>query len=181
MNIVADELVKEPPKTIDAQKEDERQVGAVNEDKGTDDITKDVVKVDQTVVKEVEPPKEEKKEEPKPEPKPEKEEVFRSAAHMPSFPGGDAALMSFINKNIKYPQVAQDNGVQGKVIVQFVVEKDGRVGEVKVARGVDKDLDREAVRVCKMLPKFSPGRNAVGDPVRVWYTLPVTFKLQGVN
>ena len=100
---------------------------------------------------------------------------------MPSFPGGDAALMSFINKNIKYPQVAQDNGVQGKVIVQFVVEKDGKVGEVKVARGVDKDLDREAVRVCKMLPKFSPGRNAVGDPVRVWYTLPVTFKLQGVN
>lgn len=179
-NIVADELVKEPPKSLDALKEDDRQVGAVDEDKGTDDITKDVVKVEQIVV----PEKVETKpveEKPKPEPKPQEEEVFKSAAHMPSFPGGDAALMSFINKNIKYPQVAQDNGVQGKVIVQFVVEKNGKVGEVKVARGVDKDLDREAVRVCKMLPAFSPGRNAVGDPVRVWYTLPVTFKLQGVN
>lgn len=180
LNIVADELVKEPPKTQEQLKEDERQVGAVDEDKGTNDITKDVVKVEQIVVPEVKP-KEEKKEEPKPEPKPKEEEVFKSAAHMPSFPGGDAALMSHINKNIRYPQVAQDNGVQGKVIVQFVVEKDGRVGEVKVARGVDKDLDREAVRVCKTLPKFSPGRNAVGDPVRVWYTLPITFKLQGVN
>jgi protein TonB len=182
MNIVADELVKEPPKTIDSQKEDDRQVGAVDEDKGTDDITKDVVKVDQTVVKEVEPPKkEEKVEEKKPEPKPEKEEVFRSAAHMPSFPGGDGALMSFINKNIRYPQAAQDNNIQGKVVVQFVVTKTGKVGEVKVVRGVDKDLDREAVRVCKMLPAFSPGRNATGDPVAVWYTLPVQFKLQGAN
>ena len=181
LNIVADELVKEPPKTIDAQKEDERQVGAVNEDKGTDDITKDVVKVDQTVVEVKEPPKPEKKEEPKPEPKPEKEEVFRSAAHMPSFPGGDAALMKFINSHIHYPQAAQDNNIQGKVVVQFVVTKTGSVGEVKVVRGVDKDLDREAVRVCKALPKFSPGKNANGDPVSVWYTLPVTFKLQGAN
>lgn len=179
LNIVADELVKEPPKAVDALKEDDRAIGAVDEDKGKDDITKDVVKVDQTVVEVKEPPK--PVEEKKPEPKPQVEEVFKSAAHMPSFPGGDAALMNHINKNIRYPQVAQDNGVQGKVIVQFVVEKDGRVGDVKVARGVDKDLDREAVRVCKTLPKFSPGRNAVGDPVRVWYTLPITFKLQGVN
>ena len=180
LNIVADELVKEPPKTIEAQKEDERAIGSVDEDRGVDnDITKDVIKIDQTAVEVKEPPK--PVEEKKPEPKPKEEEVFKSAAHMPSFPGGDAALMSFINKNIRYPQVAQDNGVQGKVIVQFVVEKNGKVGEVKVARGVDKDLDKEAVRVCKMLPAFSPGRNAVGDPVRVWYTLPVTFKLQGVN
>ena len=181
LNIVADELVKEPPKTVDAQKEDERNIGAVDEDKGTDDITKDVVKVDQTVVEVKEPPKEEKKEEPKPEPKPEKEEVFTSAAHMPSYPGGDAALMKYLNDHLRYPQSAADNNIQGKVIVQFVVEKNGKIGEVKVARSVDKDLDREAVRVCKSLPAFSPGRNAVGDPVRVWYTLPVTFKLQGVN
>lgn len=180
MKIVEDELVKTPPKTADEIKENDKAIGAVDEDKGTDDPTKATRQIEETVVKEL-PKQEEKKEEPKPEPKPKEEEVFKSAAHMPSFPGGDAALMQFINKNIKYPQVAQDNGVQGKVIVQFVVEKDGKVGEVKVARGVDKDLDREAVRVCKMLPKFSPGRNAVGDPVRVWYTLPVTFKLQGVN
>lgn len=187
MNIVDDSEVKEPPKTIDAQKEDERQVGAVNEDKGTDNITLDTKKEEQVVVKEIVEIKEEpKKEEPKPEPKkeepkPEKEEVFSSAAHMPSFPGGDAALMKYLSNNIRYPQSAADNGIQGKVIVQFVVTKTGKIGEVKVARSVDKDLDREAIRVCKSLPAFSPGRNAVGDPVNVWYTLPVQFKLQGVN
>ena len=180
LNIVADELVKEPPKTVEQVIENKDVIGGKDQE-GSDDITKDVVKVDQTVVKEVEPPKpKEEKVEVKPEPKPEKEEVFRSAAHMPSFPGGDGALMSFINKNIRYPQAAQDNNIQGKVVVQFVVTKTGKGGEVKVVRGVDKDLDREAVRVCKMLPKFSPGRNAVGDPVRVWYTLPVTFKLSNM-
>ena len=88
-------------------------------------------------------------------------------------------MMNFLNQNIRYPEAAQNKGIQGKVVVQFVVEKNGKVGEVKVARGVDPDLDREAVRLCKTLPAFSPGRNAVGDPVRVWYTLPITFKLQG--
>mgnify|MGYP002624631979 CR=1 FL=1 len=106
---------------------------------------------------------------------PANEEVFKSAAVMPSYPGGDEALFSFINSNIQYPQTAQDNGIQGKVIVQFVVEKDGSIGEVKVARGVDHDLDKEALRVCKMLTGFTPGRNKNGDSVRVWYTLPVTF------
>ncbi|MBQ2164845.1 MAG: energy transducer TonB [Muribaculaceae bacterium] len=187
MAIVPDDQVKEPPKTIDAQKEDERQVGAVNEDRGTDDITKPTEQTHQEVVQTiVEPPKEEKKEEPKPEPKkeepkPEKEEVFSSAAHMPSYPGGDAALMKYLSDHLRYPETAASNNIQGKVIVQFVVTKTGKIGEVKVARSVDKDLDREAVRVCKSLPAFSPGRNAVGDPVNVWYTLPVTFKLQGVN
>ncbi|MBQ3323624.1 MAG: energy transducer TonB [Muribaculaceae bacterium] len=190
MNIVDDSEVKEPPKTIESQKEDERQVGAVNEDRGSDDITKPTEQAHQEVVPEikpiVEPPKEEKKEEPKPEPKkeepkPEKDEVFQSAAHMPSYPGGDAALMKYLSDHLRYPQAAADNNIQGKVIVQFVVEKNGKIGEVKVARSVDKDLDREAIRVCKSLPAFSPGRNAVGDPVRVWYTLPVQFKLQGVN
>ena len=106
------------------------------------------------------------------------EQVFKTAAHMPSFPGGDAALMNFISKNIRYPH---ETCAQGKVIVQFVVEKDGKVGEVKVARGVDPYLDKEAVRVCKMLPALTPGRNAVGEPVRVWYTLPIIFKLQGTD
>ena len=178
MNIVDDSEVKEPPKTIESQKEDERQVGAVNEDRGSDDITKPTEQAHQEVVQTiVEPPKEEKKE----EPKPQADEVFQSAAHMPSYPGGDAALMKYLSDHLRYPQAAADNNIQGKVIVQFVVEKNGKIGEVKVARSVDKDLDREAIRVCKSLPAFSPGRNAVGDPVRVWYTLPVTFKLQGVN
>jgi protein TonB len=99
---------------------------------------------------------------------------------MPQFPGGDQALMSYLSKHINYPPMAAENNIQGKVILQFVVEKDGKVGEVKVARSVDKDLDREAVRVVKTLPKFTPGRQN-GQAVRVWYTLPVTFKLQGTN
>ncbi|MBR5086833.1 MAG: TonB family protein [Muribaculaceae bacterium] len=106
------------------------------------------------------------------------DDVFKSAATMPSFPGGNGALMSYINKYVKYPQSAQDANIQGKVVVQFVVEKDGHVGEVKVARSLDKDLDQEAIRVCKSLPKFNPGKDASGEPVRVVYTLPVTFKPQ---
>ena len=107
------------------------------------------------------------------------DDVFKSAAHMPSFPGGDAALMRFIYDNLRWPQTY--GCIQGKVVVQFVVEKDGSVGEVKVARGFDPDFDKEAVRVVKMLPKFEPGRNAVGEPVKVWYVVPITFKLQPVN
>lgn len=103
------------------------------------------------------------------------EEIFKSAANMPKFPGGDEALMKFISDNIRW---LQETCAQGKVIVQFVVEKDGSVGEVKVVRRIDPALDREAVRVCKSLPNFYPATNFVGEPVRVWYTLPVTFKIQ---
>ena len=85
-----------------------------------------------------------------------------------------------IGKHINYPPMAAENGVQGRVVVQFVVDKTGKIGEVKVVRTVDKDLDKEAVRVCKSLPKFTPGRQN-GQPVAVWYTLPVSFKLQGTN
>jgi protein TonB len=109
-----------------------------------------------------------------------KEEIFRSVEQMPQFPGGDAALLKFLSSHINYPPMAAENNVQGKVTVQFVVGKDGYVGEVKVVRSVDKELDREAIRVCKLLPKFTPGRQN-GQPVSVWYTLPVQFKLQGTN
>ncbi|MGN0213671.1 MAG: energy transducer TonB, partial [Muribaculaceae bacterium] len=98
----------------------------------------------------------------------------------PTFPGGEAALMKWLQGHINYPPVAMENNVQGKVIVQFVVTKTGKVGEVKVVRSVDRDLDKEAVRVCKSLPDFVPGRMN-GQAVNVWYTLPVTFKLQGAN
>ena len=108
------------------------------------------------------------------------EEVFRSVEQMPQFPGGEAELMRYLSSHINYPPMAAEDGVQGKVIVQFVVDKTGKVGEVKVVRSVDKDLDREAVRVCASLPKFTPGRQN-GRPVSVWYTLPVSFKLQGTN
>ena len=109
-----------------------------------------------------------------------KEEVFKSVEQMPTFPGGDAALMKWLQSHLQYPQLAAENNIQGRVVVQFVVTKTGAIGEVKVVRSVDRDLDREAIRVCKSLPKFVPGRQN-GQPVSVWYTLPVTFKLQGVN
>ncbi|MBR6283131.1 MAG: energy transducer TonB [Muribaculaceae bacterium] len=119
-----------------------------------------------------------------PEPKKEEpkkvEEIFKSVEQPPQYPGGEAALMKYLSSHIQYPAMAQENNVQGRVVVQFVVEKDGHVGEVKVVRSVDKDLDKEAIRVCKTLPKFTPGRQN-GQPVRVWYTLPVNFKLQGTN
>ena len=116
-----------------------------------------------------------------PVPKASQDEVLASAAQMPVFPGGDRALMNFIGANLSYPIAAQDNKIEGKVVVQFVVTKSGKVGEVKVAKSVHPVLDNEAVRVCRLLPDFIPGRNSEGNPVNVWYTLPITFKLQRVQ
>ena len=105
------------------------------------------------------------------------EKIFTSVEHMPEFPGGEAAMMHYLAQSINYPLEAAKNNIQGKVVVQFVVEKDGSIGEVIIARSVHKLLDQEAVRVVKSLPKFSsPGRQN-GMPVRVWYTLPLSFKL----
>ena len=109
------------------------------------------------------------------------DEVFHSSGHMPSFPGGDVALMKFIKDNMIYPPEALKNRIEGKVIIEFVVTKTGKVGKVKVVRSVNKELDQEAVRLIKMLPDFSPGRNNVGEPVNVWYTLPVSFNLSNNN
>ncbi len=103
--------------------------------------------------------------------------VYRSVEQMPRFPGGEAALMKYINSHINYPTAAAMNKIEGNVVVQFVVKKDGSIGEVKVVRSVEKNLDREAVRVIKSLPKFTPGRQN-GEAVNVWYTLPVPFKLK---
>lgn len=105
------------------------------------------------------------------------EQVYTAVEQMPAFPGGDAALMQYISTHINYPPMAMENDIQGRVIVQFVVTKTGKVGDVKVVRGVDRELDKEAVRVIKSLPDFIPGRMN-GQAVSVWYTLPVTFRLQ---
>ena len=102
--------------------------------------------------------------------------VYRSVEQMPQFPGGEAALMKYLKSHINYPPMAAMNDIQGNVIVQFVVNEDGSVGEVKVVRSLDKDLDREAIRVVKSLPKVTPGRHK-GKVASVWYTLPVPFKL----
>lgn len=114
--------------------------------------------------------------EPEP-PKVEETKVFDVVEQMPSFPGGQGALMSWLGSNIKYPVVAEENGVQGRVVCTFVVERDGSITDVKVVRGVDPSLDKEAVRVLKAMPKWIPGKQN-GSAVRVKYTVPVTFRLQ---
>lgn len=96
---------------------------------------------------------------------------------MPSFPGGQEAFFEFLSKNVKYPAIAQKNGIEGRVIVEFVVAKDGKIEKVKVARtGGDPSLDKEAVRVIKSMPRWTPGKRR-GEPVRVKYTVPVNFRL----
>lgn len=100
--------------------------------------------------------------------------VFTSVEQMPQFPGGDAALMRYIAKHMQFPPVAQEQDIQGKVILQFVVKKDGSVGEVKVVRSLSPECDNEAKRMVRNLPKFKPGKRN-GQPVNVWYTLPITF------
>jgi protein TonB len=107
----------------------------------------------------------------------EEQQVFVVVEEMPEFPGGELALRTFIGKAIVYPTVAQENGIQGKVFVTFVVNKDGSVSNAKIARGVDASLDQEALRVVSTLPKWKPGKQR-GVPVRVSYTVPISFKLQ---
>ena len=108
---------------------------------------------------------------------PEPEKVFDMVEQMPTYPGGNAELMAFLAKNIKYPTIAQENGTQGRVIVQFVVEKDGSIADARVARGVDPYLDKEALRVIQSMPRWIPGKQN-GKAVRVKYTVPVMFRLQ---
>ena len=110
-------------------------------------------------------------------PREEENKVFDVVEQMPSFPGGMAALMAYLQKSIKYPPVAEENGIQGRVVCTFVVERDGSVTDVRVAKSVDPSLDKEAVRVVSAMPAWIPGKQN-GQSVRVKYTLPVTFRLQ---
>ena len=105
-------------------------------------------------------------------------EVFMVVEEMPEFPGGMGECMKWLGQNIKYPAEAKEKGVEGRVIVQFVVEKDGTITNTKVVRGVDPDLDAEALRVVNQSPKWKPGMQK-GEAVRVKYTLPIMFKLSG--
>ena len=122
-------------------------------------------------------PKAEPKSEPKAEPMADSNKIFTAIEQNAQFPGGDAALFRWLSAHIYYPPKAQEKNIQGRVTVQFVVEKDGSIGTVKIARSVHPDLDKEAIRVVKSLPKFIPGKNN-GTPVRCWFTLPITFRLQ---
>lgn len=105
------------------------------------------------------------------------EKVYQVIEQMPQFPGGEQELLNYINKNIKYPAIAQEMGVQGKVILRFVVSKTGMVDKIEVVRPLDPACDKEAIRVVKTLPKFIPGKQN-GVNVSVWYTLPITYKLE---
>ena len=112
------------------------------------------------------------------EEEPEEQTIFEVVEQMPEFPnGGMAGLMRYLSKNIKYPTIAQENGTQGRVTVQFVVNRDGSIVDAKVLRGVDPYLDKEALRVINTMPKWKPGMQR-GKPVRVKFTVPVMFRLQ---
>ena len=103
--------------------------------------------------------------------------VFFIVEDMPEFPGGESALHKYLGTEVKYPVIAQENGIQGRVYVKFVVNVDGQVANVEIARGVDPSLDKEALRVVKAMPKWKPGKQR-GKAVRVSYTVPINFVLQ---
>ena len=166
--IKKDELVKEENQVKQMDKLDDKVAVGTENKEGVKDRTVEAVRSEIAVAA---PP-------PPPAPKPEvATKVFDVVEEMPSFPGGQGALMQYLASNIKYPVVAQENGVQGRVIVSFVVERDGSISDVKVARSVDPSLDREAQRVVKSMPKWKPGKQN-GSAVRVKYTVPVVFRLQ---
>ncbi len=149
-------------KTQDELMSTKTAIGALDV-KGNDDANGEVLKIKEAVAQ--------------PEPKPEVEKVFDVVEQMPSFPGGPSALMEWLSNNVKYPVVAQENGVQGRVVVSFVVERAGSITDVKVVRGVDPSLDREASRVVRAMPRWIPGKQN-GSAVRVKYNVPVAFRLQ---
>ena len=149
-------------KTQDQLMQNKAAIGSFDV-KGNDDANGEVLKAKE-VIAQPEPPKV------------EENKVFDMVEEMPSFPGGPAALMQFLLSNTHYPAVAQENGVQGRVTVSFVVEKDGSITDVQVARSADPSLDKEAVRVVKSMPRWTPGRQN-GSTVRVKFNVPVTFRL----
>lgn len=129
--------------------------------KGNDEAAGEVLKAKEVIAQE----------------KPVEEKVFDVVEQMPQFPGGDAALFEYLSTHIKYPTIAEENGVQGRVSVTFVVERDGSITDVKVVKSVDPSLDKEASSVVAGMPKWIPGKQN-GSAVRVKYTVPVTFRLQ---
>lgn len=157
-------------KLAEEQREETKVAGLVNQE-GSDDADRFKAVQQQVVVKAPEPEKP-KIEEKKPEP----EKIFTAVEQQASFPGGQAALMKWLSSNLRYPERAQQNDIQGRVTVQFVVNADGSIEQVTVLKGVDKDLDNEAIRVVKRMPKWQPGKNN-GVAVRSYFRLPVTFKL----
>lgn len=111
------------------------------------------------------------------QPPQEPNKVFDIVEVMPQFPGGNSELMRYLGTNIKYPTIAAENGIQGRVVLKFVVSKDGSISNIQIVRSLDPSCDKEAIRVIKGMPKWIPGMQN-GHPVAVYFTLPVLFKLQ---
>ena len=161
-----DDAPDQVTKTQDEVAQSDVAIGAIDYDQGSDEA-EHVLKVTEKVVDEVPPAVEETK-------------VFDVVEQMPRFPGdnGDGAVLNgWLSKNLRYPPIAEENGIKGRVVCQFVVERDGSITDIKVVRPVDPSLDKEAVRVIKAMPKWIPGKQN-GSSVRVKFTLPVTFTLQ---
>lgn len=164
--IKKDELVKEENQIKQMDKLDDKVAVGTENHEGTKDRNVEAVRNDIAVNTPPPAPKEEVT-----------NKVFDVVEVMPSFPGGQGALMSYLNSHTKYPVVAQENGVQGRVTVSFVVERDGSITDVHVVRSVDPSLDREAARVVSSMPNWQPGKQN-GSAVRVKFNVPVQFKLQ---
>ncbi len=158
-----DEAPQEVTKTQDETEKSDVAISSVTFDQGSEE-GQQVLKQNEVVVEKVEQKEEETK-------------VFEVVEQMPQFPGGDAALMQYLSSHIKYPVVAEENGIQGRVVCTFVVERNGSISDVRVVKSVDPSLDKEAVRVIKGMPTWIPGKQN-GSAVRVKYTVPVTFRLQ---
>ena len=155
---------EEVPEVIEEIKIVEDDVETEEVDFSSEDNKDEVVEIKQVVIEE------EEEEE-------EIEEVFMVVEEMPEFPGGMAKLMKYFSDNVRYPVVAAENGIQGRVICQFTVWKDGTIRDIVVVRGVDKALDREAVHLIENMPNWKPGKQR-GKAVSCKYTVPVSFRLQ---
>ncbi len=165
---ITEQKVKPPPPPPPRQV---TQIKIVNDDvQVEDDLDIDVEADDNTEFQEYVPPETDDEDV-------EEQQIFQVVENMPEFPGGRAALMKYLATNIKYPPYAKEAGIQGRVFINFVVERDGSITAVKVLRGIGGGCDEEAVRVVKAMPKWKPGMQR-GKPVRVSFNLPVKFTLQ---
>ncbi len=164
---ITEQKVKPPPPPPPKQV---IQIKIVEDDvEVEDDLDIDVEADDETVMDEYIPPMEDEEI--------GEEEIFQVVEDQPEFPGGMSQLYVYLQKNVKYPPIAKESGIQGRVFVNFVVEKDGSISNVKVLRGIGGGCDEEAIRVVKSMPKWKPGKQR-GKPVRVSFNLPIKFTLQ---
>lgn len=147
------------PPTMEDLLADHRTIGYMDVDDGTDDVNAEILREERRIVDDI------------------PEAPIDIAEVMPQFPGGEQDLMRYISQNLKYPVVDQENGIQGRVIIRFVVSKTGAIEKVEVLRGVSPSMNREATRVVESMPKWIPGRQN-GQPVAVFFTLPIHFQLR---